>query len=96
LEKPIFRGFFIFDMIYHVYILQSLFDRSYYIGYTKDLTKRVLQHNRSKTGYSARKVPWELVYSESFNDKSAAIKRERFLKAQKSRDFIKRLISSQN
>jgi putative endonuclease len=80
-------------MPYHVYILQSLSDGSYYIGYSKDLNKRFLQHNRAKTGYSAKKIPWELVYSEAFNLKSAAIIRERFLKNQKSRDFIRKLIA---
>jgi len=82
-------------MSYHVYILQSISDGSYYIGYTKNLNKRFLQHNKAKTGYSARKIPWQLVYSESFDNKTAAILRERFLKAQKSRDFIRRLISYQ-
>ena len=88
------QGFFLFlDMTYHVYILQSLSNGSYYIGYTKDLNKRFLQHNKAKTGYSAKKIPWELVYSESFDDKTEAILRERFIKAQKSRDFIRKLIA---
>ncbi len=80
-------------MPFHVYILQSLTDGSYYIGYTKNLNKRLLQHNKAKTGYSAKKIPWELVYSESFDTKSAAILRERFLKDQKSREFIRKLIA---
>jgi len=89
------RVFLFLDMTYHVYILLSLSNGSYYIGYTKDLNKRFLQHNKAKTGYSAKKIPWELVYSESFDDKTEAILRERFIKAQKSRDFIRRLISNQ-
>ena len=89
------EGFFIFiRMIYKVYILQSSVDGSYYYGYTHDLEKRLLQHNHAKTGYSARKLPWKLVYNESFNEKAVAIRRERFLKNQKNRDFIKRLISA--
>jgi putative endonuclease len=80
-------------MPFQVYIIQSLLDNSYYIGYTKNLEKRIVQHNNAKTGYSSKKVPWILVYSESFEIKSLAIKRERFIKNQKSRDFIKKLIS---
>jgi putative endonuclease len=87
------RGFFIYFMSFQVYILQSLVDSSYYIGYTKDLNHRILQHNRAKTGYSSRKIPWKIVYTESYEDKTLAIKRERFLKNQKSRDFIQKLIS---
>jgi putative endonuclease len=47
-----------------------------------------LQHYKARTGYTARKIPWKLVYNETFEDKSAAIKRERFLKSQKSHDFL--------
>ena len=78
-------------MTFQVYILQSLVDGSYYIGYTKNLNKRLIQHNKARTGYTARKIPWKLIYYESFEDKSAAIKRERFLKNQKSHDFLNRL-----
>jgi len=80
-------------MPFQVYITQSLSDHSFYIGYTCNLHKRIIQHNNAKTGYSSKKVPWKLVYSESYEIKSLAINRERFLKNQKSRDFIKRLIS---
>ena len=43
-------------MPFRVYIIQSLLDRSYYIGYTKNLEKRILQHNNAKTGYSSKKI----------------------------------------
>ena len=80
-------------MTFYVYILQSVRDGSYYIGYTYNLEKRVFQHNDAKTGYSSKKSPWILVYSESYDIKSSAIKRELFLKKQKNRDFIKKLIA---
>ena len=83
-------------MLFSVYIIQSLIDHSYYIGYSNNLERRIFQHNSAKTGYTAKKSPWILVYSESFEIKSLAIKREQFLKNQKSCDFIKKLISSQN
>ena len=83
-------------MVYLVYILQSLVDQSYYIGYQGNLEKRIAQHNCAKTGYSSRKKPWKLVYTEAFNLKTEAIKRERFIKNQKSQDFILRLISTGN
>ena len=80
-------------MLFYVYIIQSLIDNSYYIGYTKNLEKRVFQHNNAKTGYTSKKSPWILIYSESFEIKSLALKREYFLKNQKSSNFIKKLIS---
>ena len=80
-------------MQYQVYIIQSLLDNSYYIGYTRNLEKRIFQHNHDKTGYTSRKAPWNLVYSESFETKTLAIKREHFLKNQKNREFIVQLIT---
>jgi putative endonuclease len=80
-------------MAYFVYIIQSLVDGTFYTGYTKDINIRVTQHNNAKTGYSAKKSPWILVYQEKFEIKTSAIKRERFIKNQKNRDFMKRLIT---
>ena len=89
------EGFFISGIMkFLVYILQSKVDGSYYIGYTSNLNKRLLQHNTAKSGYSARKIPWILVYTESFEEKSSALRRERFLKNQKNKVFYKKLIES--
>ena len=79
-------------MTYSVYIIQSEVDGSFYIGYSKDPEKRLLKHNSAKTGFTARKKPWKLVYTESFNTKAEAIKREKFLKRQKNREFYQKLI----
>ena len=78
--------------MFYVYILQSQKDSSYYIGYSSNPTLRLEKHNRAKTGYTARKQPWTLLYTEAFEEKSEAIKRERFIKAQKSKVFIEKLI----
>ena len=78
--------------MFYAYILQSQKDNSFYIGYTQDLTKRLEKHNSAKRGYTATKKPWEIVYWEAFPSKTEAIKRERFLKAQKSRTFYLSLI----
>ena len=80
-------------MSYFVYILQSQRDFTYYIGYSKDPALRLIKHNNSKTGYTATKGPWKLVYTEEFITKSEAIKREKFLKRQKNTTFYKKLIS---
>jgi putative endonuclease len=80
-------------MSYFVYILQSQKDFTYYIGYSKDPAIRIIKHNNSKIGYTATKKPWVLVYTEEYNTKSDAIKREKFLKQQKNTTFYKQLIS---
>jgi len=78
-------------MKYFVYILRSKKDSSFYIGYTKDLERRIREHNETRSKFSARKSPWELFYYEEFSDKGDAIRREKFLKKQKNRAFYERL-----
>jgi putative endonuclease len=80
--------------MFYVYILQSGVDESFYIGFTENLERRVNQHNNGESSYTSRKIPWKLVYSEEFSTKTDAIKRERFLKAQKNKVFYQRLIDS--
>ena len=83
-------------MPFFVYILQSQKDLSFYIGFTANLQQRLRKHNNARTGYSASKKPWNIVYFESFDNKSDALKRERFLKNQKNRNFYSRLIENFN
>jgi putative endonuclease len=80
--------------MFYVYLIQSEVDSSFYIGYTSNLELRRKQHNNGETIYSSRKKPWFLVYSEVFENKTLALKRERFLKKQKNRDFYYQLIKS--
>jgi putative endonuclease len=53
-------------------------DETIYTGITTDLTRRVDEHNSSPKGakYTRVRRPVELIYSESYEDKSGASKRE--------------------
>lgn len=64
-------------MQYHIYILECS-DKTLYTGWTTDIQKRVLAHNTLKTGakYTSMRRPVKLVYSESFETRSEAMKRE--------------------
>ncbi len=78
-------------MPYLVYILESLADGSYYVGYTQDLNSRLERHNQGKSRYTKTKRPWKLVYSEDYKDRSSAMKREKEIKGRKSRHFVESL-----
>lgn len=68
-------------MAFHVYMLRCS-DGTFYLGSTKDLERRVREHNDSKLGarYTKARRPVELVYSEECESWSAALKREYALK----------------
>lgn len=67
--------------MYYTYIVQCS-DTTYYCGYTDDLKKRIESHNTLNTGakYTRSRRPVKLVYSESFETKNEAMKREANIK----------------
>ena len=79
-------------MRFYVYIIQSEFDGSYYIGSTNNLTDRIERHNQGRSKYTKPKRPWQLVYCEEFPSRSNAQKRENEIKRRKSKDFIENLV----
>lgn len=68
-------------MKFFVYILQCV-DKTFYIGSTNDLEKRVHAHNYTKSGahYTKIRRPVELVYNEEHKTYAEARKREGELK----------------
>ena len=63
-----------------VYIIRCG-DNSLYIGITSDLKKRIESHRRgSGAKYTRGRGPFELIYTESYPDRSRASQREYALK----------------
>lgn len=64
-------------MSYFVYVLECS-DGSLYTGITKNITKRIEEHNTSDKGakYTKARRPVKLLYEESSLDRSSASKRE--------------------
>ncbi|MDD5063714.1 MAG: GIY-YIG nuclease family protein [Phycisphaerae bacterium] len=66
--------------MYQVYLLKSLKNNSLYIGYTKDLNRRLEEHNAGLAEYTRKYLPWTLIYYESYLSLEDAKKREKSLK----------------
>lgn len=66
---------------YYVYILECA-DGSYYTGSTKDLEKRVKEHNNGKRGakYLRGKLPVRLVWGKDYRYYKRAVRAERRIK----------------
>ena len=80
---------------HQTYIISSQTKNRYYIGSTSvgpDL--RLQRHNDGWTRSTKSGAPWILKYLKNFDSKSEALKWERFIKKQKSRVFIEKLINS--
>jgi len=75
-----------------VYIIYSEKINKYYVGVTDDLDWRLERHNMGWGKYTKRGIPWRLVYYETYETKSDALKREKEIKQKKSRTYIENLI----
>jgi predicted GIY-YIG superfamily endonuclease len=68
------------EELWHVYIVRCV-DDSLYTGVAKDLAARIARHNAGGGArYTRSRLPVELVYAESADDRSAAQKREAQIK----------------
>ena len=68
-------------MSYYVYMLKLISKKSItYVGYTKDLKKRISLHNSGKGAKFTRGRKWKLIYKEKFISKNKAISREYYIK----------------
>jgi putative endonuclease len=77
--------------MHYVYIVECS-DGTLYTGYTTDIDRRLNEHNSGDGAkYTRGRTPVELVHSEEYETRSAAMSREYEIK-QLSRDQKKTLI----
>ena len=79
-------------MPYSVYILQSLKDNKYYIGSTSDVEARLYFHNAGLQRSTKNRIPFIIVYTETWLDKHQALHREKQIKNYKGGKAFKKLI----
>jgi len=80
-------------IMFYAYIIYSESTDKYYVGHTHDLDLRLQRHNDGWTRSTKFGIPWKLVYSEEYETKSEAIKREYEIKRKKRRKYIEDLIN---
>jgi predicted GIY-YIG superfamily endonuclease len=80
--------------MYYTYIIRSIeHPEKIYVGWTKDLKKRVSKHNGGGSSYTAKYKPWKLLYYSAFISREKAYKFEKYLKSSSGKAFLrKRLI----
>jgi putative endonuclease len=85
------------SMAFFIYILYSTSSDIYYVGYTEDVSRRIIQHNNpQRTKFTSKHLPWVLKCSiEISNTRSAALMAEKHIKRQKNKKYIEALILSE-
>jgi putative endonuclease len=80
--------------MYFIYILYSPSSEIYYVGYSRDPAKRLLEHNSSSFNtFTSKHRPWIIkALFECGNNEAQAMRIEKFIKKQKSRSLLEKLI----
>ena len=73
----------------YVYVLRSLRDQQFYVGFTTDLRARVKSHNGGAVPSTCERTPLALVYWEGCLDQADATAREKYLKSAWGKRYIK-------
>ncbi len=80
-----------------VYLLQHSESKTFYVGFTNNLKRRLQEHNANQNHSTRRKSgKWILVYAEAYRDKQDAVTRELKLKqrGRSKQELLKRIKSS--
>ncbi len=75
--------------MFTVYVLKSEKNGKRYVGYSgKDAAVRLREHNTGSNTYTKQNKPFVLLYTEQYEEKTEAMKRERFLKSGQGRKLL--------
>ena len=75
------------------YALYSVKFDILYIGFTQDLISRFHSHNSlAKSGFTVKYRLWKVIYVDFFETKTEAMHREKELKSNRGRMFLRELI----
>jgi len=75
--------------MYYAYILKSMKDNKFYYGSCEDISARVTRHNNGLVKSTKGRRPFVLHYSEGFESRSDAFRREQFFKTIEGYNFLK-------
>ena len=79
-------------MFHYIYVLRSKKDKSLYVGYTRNVFKRLRYHNLGLNFSTRTKKPWVLIYFEAFLDKEDALRREKYFKKTQGKRALKLML----
>ena len=78
--------------MWFAYALRSeVVDGGFYVGMTSRLQQRIKEHNAGRNRSTRPRLPFELVYVEHFDSRTAARSREKYLKSGVGRELLKKV-----
>ncbi len=78
--------------MYYVYVLLSLKDKKFYIGFSEDINKRLADHNAGRNASTKPRRPFEVIYYEAHLNKEDALRREAYFKTTKGKSTLRQML----
>ena len=78
--------------MFFVYVLYSRKDKRFYIGFTKNIERRVKEHVAGRNHTTLRLDSAELIFYEAFVDEKDARRREKYLKTTQGRKGLRYIV----
>jgi len=78
--------------MYYVYVLLSLRDNKFYIGFSENIKKRLADHNAGRNTSTKPRRPFKLIYYEAHFSREDAFRREAYFKTTKGKSTLKQML----
>jgi putative endonuclease len=75
--------------MFYVYVLHSIKDNGFYIGFFRNLRARLRQHQDGESFATSQRGPWKLIYYEAYLNQEDPLGREKYLKSGSGRRFLR-------
>jgi putative endonuclease len=82
--------------MHFIYVLYSLKDHRLYKGYTSNIQSRLQRHNSGGNKSTAHRKPFVIVHIEQFENKTLALKREKYFKSLEGGAELQQLLKKSN
>lgn len=79
--------------MYVVYALKSLTRKYIYVGMTNNVERRLHEHNNGENNSTKAYRPFKMIFSERFQTRVEARKKEIYLKSGIGKEFLKLIMT---
>ena len=87
--EALLRLFYFCNMV-HVYVIESLTDKTWYTGIALNAANRLKAHNSGKNRFTKGHSPWKIIYAETHENWQEARNREKYLKSAAGKRWLEK------
>jgi len=80
------------SLVIVVYAIKSINRNYIYVGLTNNFERRFFEHNNGENKSTKAYKPFTLIFSENFETRVLARKKEKYLKSGVGKEFLKSLV----